>query len=213
MLFVALTSKLGLWQLRRGDEQARRDALQAQADLIGVRPWAGETGPDAWERKVSLKGMWNASGQILLDNRIHGEIPGYYVLTPLKLDDGRMVAVMRGWVPRAPNGLPHVEVPNGPVTVVVRLAQPEQRFLELSSDTVAENVWQNLDWRRYQGHIGPQLADVLAYQQDGNDALVRDWPRGGVSVERHYMYAGQWFLLAGLATVLFIVLHWNRKPS
>jgi surfeit locus 1 family protein len=211
--FMALTIKLGLWQLHRGQAQSAQDVAQAQADRAGVAAWHGEIGPAAWEHKVTMSGEWDASNQVLLDNRIHNEQAGYYVLTPLRLDDGRVMAVMRGWVARGANGAPRVEVPAGQVHVVVRLALPDQHYVELSSSTVAGNVWQNLDWSRYRALVKKPLVAALAYQLDGNDALVRDWPQGGVSAERHYMYAGQWFLFAGLAGALFIILHWKRKPS
>jgi surfeit locus 1 family protein len=210
---MALTIKLGLWQLQRGQAQSAQDAAQAQADKVGVADWQGEVGPAAWERKVMINGEWDAANQVLLDNRIHNEQAGYYVLTPLLLDDGRVIAVMRGWVARGTNGSPGVPLPTGHVRVVVRLAAPDQHYVELSSNTVAGNVWQNLDWSRYRAMVKKPLVAALAYQLDGNDSLVRDWPQGGVSAERHFMYAGQWFLFAALAGALFIILHWKRKPS
>jgi surfeit locus 1 family protein len=49
--------------------------------------------------RVRVEGRWEPRRQFLLDNRTHDGRAGYEVLTPLWLDDGRVVLVNRGWVP------------------------------------------------------------------------------------------------------------------
>ena len=56
-----------------------------------------------------------------IGNRSSGGQPGYWLATPLELDDGRDVAVVRGWIPRrAVVGLDDRSTapPAGSVTVV-----------------------------------------------------------------------------------------------
>ena len=49
-------------------------------------------------KRIAVAGSWDAAHQFLLDNRSHGGLPGYEVLTPLQLADGRVLLVDRGWV-------------------------------------------------------------------------------------------------------------------
>ena len=45
------------------------------------------------------------------------------------------------------------------------------------------------------------------------DGLVRDWPRPSTGIERHQGYAFQWFSLAALACVFFVVTGFRRGKS
>src|SRR6202034_3263269 len=49
--------------------------------------------------QVRLQGSYDGAHQFLLDNMSHNGQPGYEVLTPLRLNDGRIVVVNRGFVP------------------------------------------------------------------------------------------------------------------
>ncbi len=49
--------------------------------------------------RISLSGTFIHDQQFLLDNRSHQGRPGWEVLTPLALDDGRLILVNRGWIP------------------------------------------------------------------------------------------------------------------
>ena len=42
------------------------------------------------------------------------------------------------------------------------------------------------------------------------DGLLRSWPRPDAGIEKHESYALQWYSLAGLAVVLFVVLSFKR---
>jgi surfeit locus 1 family protein len=165
-----------------------------------------------WQHKVRLQGNWVAGAQILLDNRVRGDVVGYDVLTPLLQPNGSVLPVIRGWVPRGVAGAPQVSVPEGEVNFVARIIPPTQRYLELSADTVAGSVWQNIDWKRYRSFVKRPVVAALAYQLDGGDSMLREEPQQAMGADRHYMYAGTWFLFASLAIALFIILHWKRSP-
>ncbi|MFC4159486.1 SURF1 family protein [Chitinimonas lacunae] len=211
LLLVAVTLRLGWWQLERGRSKA---AAQQQRDArlaLPPQPWRGELGELAWDRRFVVTGRWQPEGAILLANRVQRGRPGFHALAPLRLDDGRLLLVNRGWLLWSAQP-PAQSLPTAPVRLTVRLTAPEQRYIELGPDT-AGPVWQNLDWRRYGELVRTTPVAALAYQLDGHDSLVREWPEPGSGVDKHYSYAGQWFLFAGLAIVLFGVMHWKRKPN
>jgi len=123
---VLLFVQLGLWQWHRAQQKA---ALQVQFDAgsatltdLGARA----TGALARYTRVRLQGAYDVQHQFLLDNISHNAMPGYEVLTPLSLQDGRTVLVNRGWVPltRSRSQLPPVDFDAGaPSAVTGRLDQ------------------------------------------------------------------------------------------
>ncbi|GAB3242725.1 SURF1 family protein [Chitinimonas naiadis] len=213
VLFVALTVRLGFWQLDRGQQKAARASQMAAMDKLAAVGWQGETGEGVWLRRYQVKGRWHPEAQIFLDNRLEAGRPGFHALAPLELADGRWLLINRGWLPKVVGQLPTAPLPEGEVRLLVRLVTPTQHYVELAADKTGGVVWQNLDWDRYRQMSKAPLAAALAYQLDGKDGLSRNWPAPDLGVEKHYAYAGQWFLFAALAVALFIILHWKRRST
>lgn len=94
---------------------------------------------------------------------------------------------------------------------MVRLMPPEQRYMQLSPDVIQGRVWQNLDWPRYQTWFGQPLVAFVGLLLQDSEGLLHDWPPPDVGVEKHYMYAGQWFLFAGLAVFLFVRIFFKSR--
>jgi cytochrome oxidase assembly protein ShyY1 len=128
---------LGTWQYHRY-QQTNRSNTATQRNLAAApvpmdeisRP--GATVPySEMYRHVTATGVFDVKDQYVIRNRedSSGDIPGYYVITPLILSDGDAVLVARGWV--APNGVdaalyPSVPgTPGGTITVFGRLAPDE----------------------------------------------------------------------------------------
>src|SRR5688572_11767493 len=103
---IALTARLGLWQL---DRAAQKVALQqslvqrgAQPELeAGALATRAEEAPAQHHRRIRLQGQWMDRHTVFLDNRQMDGRPGFYVVTPLWLPaQQRAVLVQRGWAPR-----------------------------------------------------------------------------------------------------------------
>jgi surfeit locus 1 family protein len=203
-----------MWQLRKGQAKVALAHYQAQQDRAAPKRWRGELGEAAWHRRYIVHGRWLPQEQVLLDNRVQDGKAGYYLVAPLKLDGGAVMAVFRGWLPRSVAGLPMLPpLATGEVDVLIRLAPPAQHYVELAPDTAAGIVWQNLDWARYRQVIKAPVVDAVAYQLEGEDGLMRAWPVADQGADRHFSYAGQWFLFATLAAVLFVYFHVKRPSS
>ena len=116
IVLIALLISLGRWQLRRADEKrvlfesfaAGTDATQT----IDLR-----TPPVRRYQHVGASGHYDPTRQILIDNMVHAERAGYFVITPFALAGGGWVLVNRGWVPL---GASRAERPAIPVSSDVR---------------------------------------------------------------------------------------------
>lgn len=214
---VAVCVTAGLWQR---DRMQQKLALRAQIETASrsepvamprVTDWA------AWRfRPVRATGEFDAAHQILLDNRIRAGRVGYDVVAPLRLADGRVVLVERGWVAAGATraDIPDAPPPRGEVTVVGRINQPPSAYLELAADKAPGRVWQNLDLARYAAATALTVLPVVIEQTApalAGDTLVRDWPAPDVGVEKHLSYMMQWFAFAATAVALWGYFTWRRR--
>lgn len=215
LLAVALTARLGVWQL---DRAAQKLALQQRIDSRAALPpldaSALATTVDAAEqqqhRRVVLRGQWVGEHTVWLENRQMGGRPGFYMLTPLRLPDGTAVVVQRGWLPRDPQDrtrVPPVRDDAGEVELLGRIAPPPGRLYEFDA-TGGGRIRQNLDLSAFARETGLPLRPLsvlqLATPRFAGDGLQRDWPAVAVDVHKHYGYAFQWFALAALVTGLYV---------
>jgi surfeit locus 1 family protein len=215
---VALTARMGFWQLDRAaqklDHQESLETRSALPPLDAPSLARDRDGAAAQQhRKVSVSGRWLADRTVFLDNRPMEGKTGFIVVTPLALDGGQAVLVQRGWLPRNfadRTALPQVETTTGPVTVRGTVALNPPRLFEFSA-TASGPIRQNLDVSSFARESGLELLPLFVVQQDGPgspaDGLLRRWPAPATDVQKHYGYAFQWFALAAVITVLYV---WHR---
>ena len=215
----ALTLALGLWQTRRA---AEKEALQLEYDRLSAAPPARlPTQPVAAAeyalRPVVARGEYADQFTILLDNRVHRGRAGFHVLSPLRIAGGNVyVLVNRGWVAagRTRADLPEVTAPAGEQSVEGTAVLPPARAYELAAETAPWLVWQNLVLERYRTWSGLELQPLVIQQTgDARDGLAREWDRPDAGVDRHRSYALQWFALAALTVVLYVVLNFRRRAG
>lgn len=96
---------LGLWQLQRHDERAERNAtVEARTELpsvsvVDLLTGLGSGGGDVDSlryRSATATGTY-LDDVLLVDNRSRDGLPGAWVLSPLRLDDGSVLVVNRGF--------------------------------------------------------------------------------------------------------------------
>lgn len=128
---------LGTWQFHRYQQTNRSNNATARNLAAAPVPMEQLSHPGAtvpyseMYRHVTATGVFDVKDQYVIRNRedSSGDIPGFYVITPLDLSNGDVVLVARGWV--NPNGVnaalyPKVPgTPTGTVTVFGRLVPDE----------------------------------------------------------------------------------------
>jgi surfeit locus 1 family protein len=210
---IVLTVSLGNWQLRRADEKL---ALQKQWDsAMQAAPLPVDGAAIAavsrqLPRRVRMRGHYLFEREVWLDNRQMDGQAGLMLIAPLRLADGAVVLVNRGFVRRDPIDrarLPEVARPRDEVAVEGLAVAQASRVLQLGENAPATPgrpaVWQNLDFDAFERASGLAVARWVVQQTDGpDDGLLRNWPRLSAGVDTHRGYALQWYALAALITAL-----------
>lgn len=211
------TARLGWWQLDRAaqktqwaTEHAQRSELPVlNADALAQDPT--QVGAQV-HRRVRLEGQWQPAQTVYLENRTMNGRTGFYVLTPLTLQDGSSVIVQRGWQPRDMTDRTRVvDSPTAPgwVTLEGRVVAGPSRLFELQSAPGADagRIRQNLDLEEFARQTRLKFRP-LAIVQDTHvgpsDGLLRDWPVPASDVHKHNGYAFQWFALCALTIGLYV---------
>lgn len=189
---------LGNWQSGRAAEKRA-----AQASL----------------KRVAVSGEFLPQYTVLLDLRVHRGRPGYHVVQPLRISNGtEHVTVLRGWIEADARRerLPKIVTPPGQQRVEgIALGKlPQYMDLPRQDDCrpgTAPCVWQNLRVEALAAWSGLKLQPIVVEQTNElADGLVREWERPEATYLRNEMYALQWYSLAALCVILFLVLSFRR---
>jgi surfeit locus 1 family protein len=212
---VAITARLGFWQLDRAAQkvalQQARDTRATMPPLAGPELAGTEAAAnDQWHRRAQVQGRWLTEWTVYLDNRPMAGRTGFFAITPLRLDDGRVVLVQRGWLPRDANDrtriAPH-RTDSGPVRLQGRIAPSASRLYDLGG-AASGPIRQNLDLAAFAAESRLKLLPLVIVQDEddaaASDGLARQWPQPASDVHKHYGYAFQWFGLSALATILYV---------
>lgn len=213
---VALALRLGFWQL---DRAAQKQALQARLEARGDEPLLAASAlarrPEDVAaqtfRRVSLGGRWIGARTVFLDNRQMQDKVGFFVVTPLLLDQSHdAVLVQRGWVARNftdRTALPAVATPTGHVEIEGKVAPAPARLFEFdagASGTIRQNIAPASFARETGLPLLPLAVLESATPANANDGLERRWPAPASDVQVNYGYAFQWFAIGTVIAFLYV---------
>jgi len=214
---MGVTASLGRWQLDRAAQKERQAALigqRAHEPELDARALVGNFDEGVLHRRVHARGQWLSAHTIYLENRQMNSHVGFYVLTPLRLQDGSVLLVQRGWAPRDfadRTRLPPVLTPEGEVQVRGRIIPEPSRLYQLGV-TQDGPIRQNLDLTQFRLQTGlPLLPYTLLQTDEPSGGLLRDWPTIDSGVDKHYGYAFQWFGLTALIALLYVWFQFIRR--
>ncbi|ACV27744.1 SURF1 family protein [Kangiella koreensis] len=228
LLLLPVLLRLGVWQLDRAQEKreliASLEAKSSQQSISLEQALQLEK-PD--QTKVMVAGQPVNDVHLVVDNQKHDGRLGYEVYGLWQTESGSQgnpeeyILVSRGWLPRQDF---YQKVPNIPKFTDNKLSG-QLYFSKGSNQVVAQNAqWQKFDdaWLIGQfdletiaekaGEIGYYTAPFVVRQQaDSSSPFVRQWELVASPPEKHIAYAVQWFGMALVLIILFIVLNLKRE--
>jgi surfeit locus 1 family protein len=209
----AILLSLGVWQLER---KTWKENLIATLDArIAAPPHALPQSPhqsaDEFSR-VRLHGTFVPGESALVftsGSALRPDIssPGYWVLSPLRTDDGRIVVVNRGYVARKDGIAPP---PSGDVDLTGALRWPDESGMFTPANDSQHNLWYSRDPVAIAAAKG--WGQVMPFFVEQETPQLANAPRAGPLVvhlrDNHLQYAITWFGLAGGLAGVYLV--WLR---
>lgn len=127
LLIIGFTF-LGRWQWERTQDvlAAEQAGLAQQVAVDGLNPVGQPIVSETVGRAVSAHGQYLTDQQRFVIHRSLNKKSGVWVVTPLRLGDGSLIAVMRGWLPSATSL--GVEAPTGDVDITGVLQADESFY-------------------------------------------------------------------------------------
>jgi surfeit locus 1 family protein len=207
---------LGLWQLDRMAwkhdliatmHQRMNEAPRAMADILAM-----PADQRAWRPVMVVGRFLNDREMPLYRQDVDDGTPGYDILTPLVLADGRAVLVNRGWVPPDKrDASTRTGAPRGQVWVtgIVREVGERESFANDNSPETGEWYW--IDRQSMEIHAGVGLLPLVVVADRDTDPSAL--PRGGQVrldlPDDHLHYALTWFALAAAMAVVYGIWMWR----
>jgi cytochrome oxidase assembly protein ShyY1 len=212
LMLVPLFAGLGFWQLARAEEKRQigfRSEQQRLLPRVSLESLDVTTESLAY-RPVLLEGVFLHDRDFLLDNRTRQGRYGMEVLTPLRLDQGALVLVNRGWMAADPSRreLPAVPVVEGRVALSGYVYVPPGESYTLG-EIAATGGWPRLVQAIEMQVLGQLLQEELwphtvRLDAGGPPALLADWPLVNVRPEKHQAYALQWFAMSAVLSLFAV---------
>lgn len=217
---------LGNWQQGRAayktELQARQQALAALAPL-DITP-STAAGPELEFRSVRLHGEFVTDWPVFLANRPMGSgakaQSGFYLAMPFRIaGSDTHVLVLRGWLPRPAGAeygkLPAYATPAGPLMLKGRVVLTAGKVMDLGEGPplAPGALVQNLTPEALAQASGLKMQPFLVQQTGAagrRDALARDWPAPDAGIDKHRGYAFQWYALAALALLFYVITGFRR---
>lgn len=217
---------LGVWQLARKawkETLIARIGAEAHAAPVSLETAGGRhRNGGADYLHVAAAGRFEHGRELYFwapDPRLG---PGVHVYTPLRLADGRVVFVNRGFVPEAlkPPGRRLAGQLPGEVTITGLVRSPEEAGILTPASSAGGSLWHVRDlpgmMRAAFGETPPEAVPFFI-EADALPENPGGWPKGGVTrlglPNRHLGYALTWFALAGTLAAVYAVFAVNRVQN
>lgn len=234
ILAFGFTVAAGTWQVNR---LQWKQALIAQLEDAKTQPPRAGLPKDDAElpalqfHPVTVRGVWLGDTEFHLTPRyLHDEF-GYAIITPLKLADGRIVLINRGWIPGKKKLLetrPETRV-RGNVTLTGLVRVGAERNYFTPPNQPEKNIWFGRDIAEMAAsaklnNVVPAMVDAVdpaalrpppATGQPVIPLAARSLPVASDGIIRlrndHLSYIVTWYGIALGILVIFVVYHRKKK--
>ena len=218
-LLTTLFANLGLWQTKRAAEKSDTEHQHQAATAVAFEVALKEKKRFA---RIDVIGHYDQTRHILLDNQILNGRAGVHVYTPFYTAKGAVILVNRGWLPLAADrqSLPEIETPQKETELAGMLnIVPVPGRLLGQADRITHDQWPQLvtylNLKDIAESLDAPLEDWVLQLSDTDQTGFegRDWKPVFLSSSRHKAYAFQWFALATVSIILWLVISFRKSSG
>jgi len=240
LICIPILISLGLWQLDRADEkrvidQGVNDAIAKAALHLNDADFT-QLNKEIY-RTASILGHYDIKQQFLLDNRTHGGLPGYHVISPFLFEHSstndeikNVVLINRGWIgyQGTRDKITNIKVDKEIIRITGSIKNvPRSIVLDDKADDNSSsalifktestqldgiNLIQSVQLSRLEKKLGYKLLPVIIELDENiNNGFTREWQPYYGSIDKHNAYALQWFAMASILLFLFFKLNIRKR--
>lgn len=218
---------LSQWQWRRLHERQEHNAQIHQAetrtavalsDLL-TSPTSSDQDPtlhsDSQWRNVNVRGIWDTSWQVFVRKKSLESNLGFWVITPLKLDNGTYVLINRGWTAATASATASPSLtapPSGQIALTGRIRLTPARMQAKPTDLPARQVDTIVPKEILTKHpvVSNGYIEMTASAPESLTPELRELPAPELTEGSHRSYAMQWIAFAIMAVIGWGVLVRNE---
>ena len=212
ILMIALVSvliNLGCWQISRAHEKQKLLNHYAEAQSQAPVFLSNNFLSLADSQLVKLQGKYQET-IFLLDNQHYQHNFGYDVISPLLLENGKIVLVDRGWIKgdNLRKKFESINTPNFKLTLSGRVYTPSSKIWVLGQDVEKKTdkmyIIERVDTKKLSLLLHKFVYPfIIRLNENESFGYVRDWPVVSMPPEKHYGYALQWFMMAFVVLCIY----------
>ncbi|MCB4456347.1 SURF1 family protein [Leisingera sp. McT4-56] len=208
---LAVLIGLGSWQLQR---KAWKEGILATieeriaGEAAEMLPQAPDPETDKY-RPVRLKGEIGAEELHVLTS-IKDIGPGYRVISPFTLEDGRRILIDRGFVPAKEKQAARL---SGPAAIEGNIHWPQETDSYTPAPDLAGNIWYARDTGQMAAQLGSEPVMIVLRASPEGEAGLRPVPVSTTGIPNdHLQYAITWFSLALIWAAMTIYFLRRSRP-
>ncbi|QDI75039.1 MULTISPECIES: SURF1 family protein [Leisingera] len=208
---LAVLIGLGTWQLQR---KAWKDGILATIEArIAGAPAAGlpaELDPETDKyRPVRLQGEIGAQELHVLTS-IKDVGPGYRVISPFTLEDGRRVLIDRGFIPVKEKQAARLA---GPAAIEGNIHWPQEVDSYTPEPDLSGNIWYARDAEQMAAQLDTEPVMIVLRENPEGEAGLRPVPVSAAGIPNdHLQYAITWFSLAFIWAAMTLYFLRRSRP-
>jgi len=213
LIMIYLFIRLSDWQFDRYNTRIQNNEITTTAlnsEPIKLTDLSQVSELKDWQ-KVSVKGEFMDSDAKLLRRQYLESSLGFWVITPLKLDNDQVILVNRGWIPIAESSTSQQEIPSSPQGDVTIIG-----YVQTLKDTRSEpedlplNQINHLNSTNFSSQpLSTNYLQLASMTPMDNQVAIIPLPE--LSNGPHFSYAIQWILFALMLPIGWYVLLKNEN--
>ena len=215
---------LSNWQWHRlSDRQDYNLQIQSQIDkapvelseVVSIVSTSKTVSANSQWRTVEMTGVWLTEQQVLVRKKSLESNLGLWVVTPLKLQDGTIIMINRGWTAAANSAVdsPAVaELPSGIIEVLGRVREVQQRTKPAPTDLPEGQVDRiiPLEIVDNPNTVSNAYVEMTASRPESKSSDIRTLPEPEVTEGAHRSYALQWMFFEIMTIIGWVILVRNE---
>jgi cytochrome oxidase assembly protein ShyY1 len=215
---------LSNWQWHRlSDRQDYNLQIQSQIDkapvelseVVSIDSKSKTVLANSQWRTVEMTGVWLTEQQVLVRKKSLESNLGLWVVTPLKLQDGTIIMINRGWTAAANSAVdsPAVaELPSGIIEVLGRVREVQQRTKPAPTDLPEGQVDRiiPLEIVDNPNTVSNAYVEMTASRPESKSSDIRTLPEPEVTEGAHRSYALQWMFFEIMTIIGWVILVRNE---